>query len=100
MVPIALGLLLLLGAPQRPLPPEPEKPDVVLPSGKSQREEILKSDFAKSKADAAELVELTQQFKDEIDKGEHQVLDLKLLKKAETIEKLAKRIKDRLRRHY
>lgn len=77
-----------------------EKGDVLLPSGKSQRQEILKADHEKSKTDASELLELAQQLKEEIEKSEHQVLNLRTVKKAEEIEKLARRIKDRLKRYY
>ena len=99
MLPIALCLLLLQGrGPQ--YPPREDKTEVILPSGKPQRQEILKADFAKSKAEAAELAELTQQLKEEIDKSEHQVLNLRIVKKAEEIERLARRIKDRLRRSF
>jgi len=76
-----------------------EEPDMRLPSGKSQRQEILKADHAKSKADAAELVTLAEELKEELDKSEHQVLNVKLVKKAEDIEKLARRIKDRMKRY-
>jgi len=75
-----------------------EKPDVILPSGKSQREEILKADFAKSKTDAAEMADLAHQLKADLDKIEPHVLDMRALRKAEQIEKLARRIKDRMKR--
>ncbi len=76
-----------------------EDPDMRLPSGKNQRQEILKADHAKSKADAAELVTLAEELKEELDKSEHQVLNVKLVKKAEDIEKLARRIKERMKRY-
>ena len=76
-----------------------EDSDMHLPSGKNQRQEILKADHAKSKAEAAELVTLAEELKEELDKSEHQVLNVKLVKKAEEIEKLARRIKDRMRRY-
>jgi hypothetical protein len=85
--------------PDWPLPSS-EGPDVRLPSGKSQRQEILKADFEKSKVEAGELVSLTQQLKEELEKGEHQVLNLRTLKKVEEIEKLARRIKERMRRFH
>ena len=92
--------LLLLGA-QRPTPPAPEeKPDVVLPGGKSQKREILKADFEKSKSDAAEILDLAEQLKEDLDKDDPYVLNLRTLKKAEEIEKLARRIKDRMKRHF
>lgn len=76
-----------------------EEPEMRLPSGKNQRQEILKADHAKSKADAAELVTLAEELKEELDKSEHQVLNVKLVKKAEDIEKLARRIKERMKRY-
>ena len=101
MLPIATMVLVLLLGAQRPTPPPPEeKSDVLLPSGKSQRREILKADFEKSKSDAAELAELAAQLKDDLEKKDYQVLDLRTMKKAEEIEKLARRIKDRMKRHF
>jgi hypothetical protein len=104
MPPLGLGrivlVLLLLGAQRGPShkPPE-EDSEVVLPNGKSQRREILKADFEKSKADSAELVELAQQLKDDFEKEDYHVLNLRTLKKAEDAEKLARRIKERMKRH-
>ncbi len=101
MLPIARVMLafLLLGA-QRPPRHEPEAPEVVLPSGKSQKREILKADFEKSKSESIELLELAQQLKDELEKNDAYVLDLRTMKKAEDIERLARRIKDRMKRHF
>jgi len=103
MLPMGLLVLLLLGAgaQRHPQPPDkPDKPEILLPSGKNQREEILKLDFEKTKTEAAELAELAHQLKAEIEKNERHVIDMRTLKKAEEIEKLARRIKDRMRRHY
>jgi len=101
MLPIGTMILLLLLGAQRPVPPpQEEKSDILLPSGKSQRREILKADFEKSKSEAAELVELATQLKEDLDKKDYQVLDLRTMKKAEEIEKLARRIKDRMKRHF
>ena len=72
--------------------------DVRLPNGKSQQEEILKADHEKSLKDAAELIELAEQLKAELEKNERHVLSVSSLKKTEEIEKIAKRIRTRLRR--
>ena len=101
MLPITTMVLLLLLGAQRPAPPpQEEKSDVLLPSGKSQRREILKADFQKSRSEAAELLDLATQLKDDLEKNDHNVLDLRTIKKAEEIEKLARRIKDRMKRHF
>ena len=93
-----LVLLVAMSAPQAPLPQD--RPDILLPSGKTQRQEILKADYEKTKSEAAELLDLVQNLKEAIDKNERHVLDLRAVKKAEEIEKLARRIKERMRRSY
>jgi hypothetical protein len=101
MLPIgrAAVVLLLLAAQRNPSPPaEENSPEARLPSGKSQKREILKADFEKSKADAAALLDLAEQLNDDLEKDDAYVLNLRALKKAEDIEKLAKRIKDRMKR--
>jgi hypothetical protein len=72
--------------------------DNKLPSGKSQREEILKADHEKSLKDAAELVKLSEALQIELEKNDRHVLSISSLKKLEDIEKLTKRIRSRLKR--
>jgi hypothetical protein len=99
---LALALALTISAqvpaplPQRP--PDPEE-DVRLPNGKLQKEEILKADFQKSLDDARELSKLADQLKADLEKNDRYVFSIPTLKKAEDIEKLAKRIRDRMK-HY
>jgi hypothetical protein len=78
--------------------PADEQQDVKLPSGKSQRDEILKSEHKKSLADIAKIVELAGQLQTEMQKDDYNVLSISSLKKAEEIEKLAKQIRKRLKR--
>ena len=73
--------------------------DVQLPNGKSQRAEILKAEREQNIKDAAQLVDLTKELQQEIEKNESYVLSLGTLKKTDEIEKLVKRIRARLR-HY
>jgi hypothetical protein len=89
-----------LGSPSF-LPPPPDHPvtDHKLPNGKSQREEILKADFKKSLSDAAELSQLADELKSELEKGSPDVVSVKSLRQLEQIEKLAKRIRGRLKRY-
>jgi len=91
--------LATLSAPQEvPPPPTPDR-DIRLPSGKSQQEEILKADHQKDLKDAAQLIELSEQLKAELEKNDRHVLSISSLRKTEQIEKLAKRIRSRLRRY-
>ncbi len=65
---------------------------------RSQIEEMLKADRSKSIEDAGQLVKLSEELKTELEKTDKSVLSVTALRKAEEIEKLAKRIRGRLRR--
>lgn len=71
---------------------------VRLPNGKSQQEEILKMDYRKTLDDAAQLVKLAEELQDNLQKEDRHVLSLVNLKKAEDIEKLARKIRTRLKK--
>jgi hypothetical protein len=93
------ALLAMPGAfEQDPVFPPKEDVDRKLPNGKSQNEEILQSDYRKSLKDAAELVTLSEALQKELESNDSHVLSVSSLKKAEDIEKIAKRIHGRLRR--
>ncbi len=81
---------------REPLDPDHDRK---LPNGRSQREEILKAEFAKTVKDAAQLAELAEELKAEIDKENRHVLSLATLRKTEEIEHLAHRMRDRMRRY-
>ncbi len=87
-----VGLMALAGQPPR------EHEEVRLPSGKLQKEEILKAEHEKSVKDAGEIVRLAEALKAELEKNDYHVLSLASIKKTEEIERLARRIKSRLRR--
>ena len=72
--------------------------DVKLPNGKSQQEEILKAEYQKTLEDAAELVKLAEQLQDDLIKEDRHVLSIATLKKTEDIEKLARKIRTRIKR--
>ncbi|HSB16345.1 MAG TPA: hypothetical protein VLE22_17960 [Bryobacteraceae bacterium] len=91
-----LAFMALLAAGQ--IAPPGQEPEPRLPSGKSQREAILKEEYAKTLADAGRLVELAESLKIELEKNDRHVLSVSSLKKAEELEKLAKRIRNRLKR--
>ncbi len=81
--------------PDTTLPPE----DVRLPNGKLQKDAILADDYEKTLKDAQELARLSDELKKGLENDGKNVLSLQMLKKTEEIEKLAKRIHDRLRRY-
>jgi len=74
-----------------------EQEDIRLPNGKSQRDEILKAEHQQNLKDAAQLVELSEQLKEELEKNDRFVLSMSSLKKTDDIEKLVRKIRSRLR---
>ncbi len=102
VLPLALALAMPAqipsNPPQHPRAGEPEE-DVRLPNGKLQKDEILKADFQKSLEEARELSKLADELKADLEKNDRFVLSIPALKKTEDIEKLAKRIHDRMK-HY
>jgi len=93
----ALGLAAQQTPPGRQFPPETPPDDIRLPNGKLQRDEILKAEYQKSLDDARELSRLADELKLDLEKNDRNVLSIATLKKTEEIEKIAKRIHDRLK---
>jgi hypothetical protein len=97
LLSVALALTAQQGPPEHPVAPEP--PDEVrLPNGKLQREEILKADYQKNLEDARALSKLADQLKIDFEKSDYNILSVGTLKRTEDIDRLAKRIRDRLKR--
>ena len=69
-----------------------------MPNGKLQRDEILKAEYKKSLADSKDLVKLATDLRTELVKNDQYVLSLSAIKKTEEIEKLARRIRERMKR--
>ena len=95
--------ILLLGAglvtaalPQRGGPGQAPQ-ETRLPNGKLQSDEILKAEHQANLKDAAELADLADQLKIDLEKNDRFVLSMATIKKTDDIEKLAKRIRSRLR---
>jgi hypothetical protein len=76
-----------------------ETEEFKLPNGKSQRDEMLKAEHAENRKEAAQLVQLAQQLRDDLEKNGQYVFSLSDLKKAEEIEKLAHKIHGRMQSH-
>jgi hypothetical protein len=88
---LILSLLLVPGT----LAQEPERK---LPNRTSQRIAIAKDDYEKSKKDIAKILKLAKELETEIDENREFVVDLGSVRKVETIEKLARHIKNRMKR--
>jgi hypothetical protein len=82
--------------PRIPAPPNPDE-DIKLPNGKSQKDAIAKEDHDAAMRDVNELITVAEQLRDELQKlGEH-VVSVSSVKKTEEIERLAKKIRGRLK---
>jgi hypothetical protein len=81
------------------IPSTKDEPEVKLPNGKSQRDEIIRVDYERNLRDAGDLARLAEEIKDDLEKGDRYLVSLKTLKKLDDVEKLTKDIRQRLRRN-
>jgi hypothetical protein len=98
----------LFSRPQdQTLPPDASPPfipsgnrsdkDARLPNGKSRNNAIAKDEHKKALAEAAQLVTVSEQLRDELQKAGNYIVPVAAVKKTEEIEKLAKKIRARLK---
>jgi hypothetical protein len=98
---LSLCLLPLSGLTQRHpaklTPRSGESADIQLPNGKSQTDEILKAEHEENLKDAAKLADLADELKEALEKEDRFVFSLNTVKKTEEIERLARKIRTRMR---
>jgi hypothetical protein len=90
-----------LAWPQTPDPrlrPDDPSAERRLPNGMKQQDEILKADHAKSLEELRQIVKLADEIRTEMEKNDRHVLSLGAVRKTEEIERLAKRIRGRMKR--
>lgn len=97
-----LGLAAPFAAGQS-FPPDlslPDRPDKErrLPNGRSLNEAIIKEDLKRNQEDLRKIRDLAAEVEKDIEKTGGQVVSMDNLKKLEEVEKLSKRIRDRMRR--
>jgi hypothetical protein len=81
-----------------PLPtPSNREEDRKLPNGKSQNNAIAEQNHVQALKDTKELITVAEQLRDELQKAGKYVVPLSSVKKTEEIEKLARRIRGRLK---
>jgi hypothetical protein len=80
-------------------PPELHKPDEdgKLPNGKSQKDAIAKQNHEASLKDASDLLQAAKSLEQELKNAGSYVVPVSCLKRTEEIEKLARRIRGRLK---
>jgi len=95
---LLIGLSLAIAGGQHPRRGSEIEEPKTLPNGRNQIEEILKADHKKSLEDAAQLVRLSEDLKADLEKNDRHIVSVGSIKKTEEIEKLARRIRSRMRR--
>ena len=83
--------------PQDPLPPINPDEDTKLPNGKSQKDAIAKHEHEEALKDADDLIVAAQQLRTELLKAGDYVVPMSSVKKTEEIERLARKIRGRLK---
>jgi hypothetical protein len=98
---LLLVLCAALGETQNTHPLElPRTPsESRMPGGRKQRSEIAKSDYKNNLEDAAELSRRAGELKLDLERSNEYVVSVPMIKETEEIEKLAKNIRNRLRRY-
>ena len=66
-------------------------------TGPSRRLKLMKESFEQTQKDTAQLYDLASQLKKDMDNTNEDVLSVTVMKKAEEIEKLAEKIKNRMK---
>jgi len=97
LLAVVMALGQLPSSPQ--VPGDRHQEDPKLPDGRSQKEAILKADHEQSLKDAALLMKLSEELKIDLEKNDRHVLSVATLKKLDDIEKVARRIRGRMKKY-
>jgi hypothetical protein len=92
---IGVAVVIAAGQARREIEPPPE-PRL---GARNQTEEILKAEHQQSLRDAVELMRLSRQLRMELERNGRNIVSVSSIKKTEEIEKLARRIRARLKRN-
>ena len=97
LLPLALqdGGAQFRGSGRRPFPRFPEPMN--LPAKRHLSRQMLKASYEQVVKDVERLFELSTQLKDEVTKADEDVMSVSGIQKAEEIEKLAKKIRNRMK---
>lgn len=96
LIPLTAVMACLLLAGQSGFDKDPRNRR--MPDGRTQVEHVIEHEYKKSLEDTVEMEKLVKELKAELEKNDYHVLSVKAVRTAERIEKLAKRVKNRLKR--
>ena len=94
---LVMALVMLAQIPRpHQISPRPDE-EAPLPNGNVQREDVQQVDYDRSLNDVRELAKLAENLKMDLEKSDRFSISFSTVKKTEEIEKLAKRIRARLK---
>lgn len=98
-----LAALLLCGvsvcAQQLPSPPPGREEPKKLPDGRLWSEAVLKANYEANQKDLERMRKILDSVQEELEQSKGHVLSIKALKDLEELERTARRVRDRMRRH-
>lgn len=98
-VPLALIAAAGMSTAQiQTLPPRPDEPKR-LPDGRLWSEAVLKANYEANLKDLEQMRKILDSVRAEIEKSQGHVLSLRALKDLEELERLSRRVRERMKRH-
>ena len=94
---ILLFLAVALGQDPSLINPR-DQDDPKLPDGTSQKQAIIKAEHKQSIEDSQKLMELASEIHADLEKGDANVVSIKMMKQLDEVERLSKKIRARLKR--
>jgi hypothetical protein len=91
------AFLLMSGAAQMPRSPSPEGSGTRMSDDPRKKEQVAKAAYQESLDDTRKLIAAAEELKAELEKNDRYVVSMSAIRKTEDIEKLAKRIRSRLK---
>ncbi|MFZ5928357.1 MAG: hypothetical protein ACOYX1_13015 [Acidobacteriota bacterium] len=98
MAPL-FAMAVALGAQQLPAPPPGREEPKRLPDGRLWSEAVIKANHEANLKDLERMRKILDSVQEEIEKSKGHVLPLRSLKELEELERISKRVRDRMRRH-
>jgi len=97
-VPLTLIAAAYMSTAQIQTPPRPDEPKR-LPDGRLWSEAVLKANYEANLKDLEQMRKILDSVRAEIEKSQGHVLSLRALKDLEELERLSRRVRERMKRH-
>lgn len=99
MIGLAAPLLPAQSLPPDRITGDDDKREKRLPDGRSQTEAMLKEDHKRNLADLQKMKDLIGEVETDLEKNDRHVLSMANLRNLEELEKLSRRVRERMRRY-